>query len=472
MVHSFLYASYSIAITLFSVCHAKDGHGRDALFTDFEYDAVETFDVDPSFDGKGWLSENSLAKADEYAKSYANAPLFPHVAIDNFFNDAPAKALLNEFPAFEKGNYLNEYGLPGLKSVNTDIRKVSPNFSKLWKYIGSQEFLSYVSTVTSIPDLLMDPTMFGGGCHENKNGQRLNTHIDFNYNREYRWHRRVNVLFYLNNDWDCAWGGCVTFETNPWCYANSNCNTVKQYEVKFNRAVIFSTSEKSWHGFTTINAPATYKGTRKLISIYLYTRNRPEHELAGSHGTHYIPSFQPPDESALFIREYMKTEVELNRQIQVRQSEQTKFLFHRYVYHPRSYNLVALKSYNFNNDGWIENGAFIDILVPANTPLSQALSLEGFVPNRDRAVAREFTMRLICYAEQGHKVTKLGDNEITTIKDQIKVVTSLKLNGTIIDQSKEYVLTIMIKSTLVHTDKNDERKLVLSSNKKNLRFLY
>lgn len=474
MVASALVVTCSFAIvcsTLNGFSHAKDGHGKDALFTDFEYDAVDSYDEVPTIDGQGFLSDDTLGKENEYAKAYKDAPLFPHVTIDNFFREGAAKALLNDFPAFEKGNYLNEYGQPGLKSINTDIRAISPNFAKLWKYLGSEEFLRYVSQVTRIPDLLMDPTMFGGGCHENLNGQRLNTHIDFNYNREYRWHRRVNVLFYLNKDWDCAWGGCVTFETNPWCYTNYTCNTVKQYDVKYNRAVLFSTSEKSWHGFKDINAPASYKGTRKLISIYLYSRNRPENETAGAHSTHYIPNIQPPDESATFIKDYMKMEVDLNRQWQTSTRDHERFLFHRFVDIPqnRNHHYHILKAFNFYNDGWIANGAYLDIAVPPRITAPIAISLEGTLPDKAK---NGFSLRLACYAEQGHRVVKIGDMRVTTLSEldaEIKVVTSL--NHTKVDLAMGFVMTCVIKGSPQFATNLDRRELLLFG-KKNLRFIF
>ena len=284
-----------------------DPHGADAAYNDVEFDAADTFDEDPLFEGKSWLNSDNTRRKNlkAYKAQYATAPLFPHIAIDNFFTEGAARKLLADFPKFEDGNYLNEYGKPGRKSVNTDIRRISPHYGKLWKFLSGTDFLSFVSGVTSIPDLLFDPSMFGGGTHENLNGQRLNTHIDFNYNREYRWHRRVNVLFYLNDNWECEWGGCIGFQSNPWCYTDESCNTVKQYDCKFNRAVIFGTSEVSWHGFDTINAPATHNQTRKLISIYLYTRNRPANEIAGAHGTHYIPTNKPDIEAVTFIKGYM-----------------------------------------------------------------------------------------------------------------------------------------------------------------------
>jgi hypothetical protein len=67
-------------------------------------------------------------------------------------------------------------------------------------------------------------------------------------------------------------------------------NRISSYRVDFNRAVLFETNEHSWHGFSRINLPEHLRATRsrKCISIYLYSRERPQDEIAGEHGTFYV----------------------------------------------------------------------------------------------------------------------------------------------------------------------------------------
>ncbi len=51
-----------------------------------------------------------------------------------------------------------------------------------------------MSALTGIPDLIADETLFGGGTHENLDGQGLDVHIDFNIDERRMLHRRVNLL--------------------------------------------------------------------------------------------------------------------------------------------------------------------------------------------------------------------------------------------------------------------------------------
>ena len=61
-----------------------------------------------------------------------------------------------------------------------------------------------------------------------------------------------------------------------------------------NRAVIFETTEVSWHGFRRIALPEHRKElSRKSLAVYFYTKTRPAEVTAASHGTVYVPQALP-----------------------------------------------------------------------------------------------------------------------------------------------------------------------------------
>jgi hypothetical protein len=99
-------------------------------------------------------------------------------------------------------------------------------------------------------------------------------------------HRRLNLIVYLNKDWKREWGGSLEIHSNPRRPAE---NQIRSFEPLFNRAVMFETNEHSWHGFPKIELPEGERHrSRKSISIYLYTRERPVEEVAPVHGTFYV----------------------------------------------------------------------------------------------------------------------------------------------------------------------------------------
>ena len=55
--------------------------------------------------------------------------------------------------------------------------------------------------------MISDPYLQGGGLHELKNGGYLNVHSDFNKQSKTKLDRRLNVLIYLNKNWNNDSGG-------------------------------------------------------------------------------------------------------------------------------------------------------------------------------------------------------------------------------------------------------------------------
>jgi hypothetical protein len=134
-------------------------------------------------------------------------------------------------------------------------------------------FLNFLEKLTGIAGLIADPHLRGGGLHEIRREGALGVHADFNlYPRLNIW-RRLNFLLYLNEDWDLSWGG----ELELWDRTGKQ--KVKGIAPLFNRAVIFDTSNYSYHGHPhPLMCPSDR--SRKSIALYYYTTQAPEGESA------------------------------------------------------------------------------------------------------------------------------------------------------------------------------------------------
>lgn len=238
------------------------------------------------------LNPEVHARLAEHAQSFQQAQPFRHVAIDNFLRPEIAEAMLRAFPGFEAQFALNEMGQIGGKAVREQVRDLPAPYPALDGWLQSADFLDTMSAITGIPELLYDPDYVGGGTHENVQGQCLDMHIDFNYHPRNRQHRRLNLIIYLNHQWQDDWGGCIELAEDPWDPHNRN---RKALAPLFNRAVIFETTESSWHGFSRIHLPADQQQlSRRSFAIYLYSRERPAAQTAASHATVYVPDVRPP----------------------------------------------------------------------------------------------------------------------------------------------------------------------------------
>lgn len=230
-------------------------------------------------------------RCDALREQFRSAFPFRHLVIDDFLSQAFAEALLAQFPPFERGNHLSENGTPGDKSTVERVRELGPAYTQLDDLIQTREFLDFVGRLTGIDQLLYDPWYFGGGTHENRHGQDLDAHIDFNRHPIEPWHRRLNLIVYLNHRWDDAWGGSLQLHSDP----HSEQNQVLTITPLFNRAVIFETTEWSWHGFPPIRLPESVRHlSRKSVALYFYTTDRPADELADTHSTIYVDRPLPP----------------------------------------------------------------------------------------------------------------------------------------------------------------------------------
>ncbi len=238
------------------------------------------------------ISPNALAQRDSLAREFLTAKPFRHVVIEDFLDNELCRRILADFPSFDERYARNEMGKVGGKAARTDVRDVADCYRELDAYIQGSEFLDYVSAVTDIPDLLYDPDYVGGGTHENRHGQGLDQHVDFNFHPGTRWHRRLNLIVYLNPEWSESWGGNLQLQADPWTGDTSG----PTIAPRFNRAVLFETTERSWHGFSKIELPEDHRDlSRKSFAIYLYTKDRPAEETAVSHATVYVPDGMPEE---------------------------------------------------------------------------------------------------------------------------------------------------------------------------------
>jgi hypothetical protein len=178
---------------------------------------------------------------------------FRHVVIDNFLATSFCERLITEFPLFDERNALNEMGEAGGKAVVPAVRRISPAYSEFDRLMRAQEFRDWLAEVTAIRRLLYDAEYAGGGTHENLDGQELDWHVDFNYHPTRPFHRRLNLIVFLNPQWNKEWGGCLEFHRDPW-----HCDEIPPSPAILplaNTCVIFETTENSWHGFERIRLP-------------------------------------------------------------------------------------------------------------------------------------------------------------------------------------------------------------------------
>jgi len=210
----------------------------------------------------------------EINKNYIKADPFPNIVLDNFFNQSFLNQVLNDFPDLSLINSSQKYNNKDeVKFANNDYENFPNTIRLLFDFMNSNTFLEFLQKITSIREkLLIDPELNGGGLHEIKSGGLLKIHTDFNKHPTLNLDRRVNILIYLNKDWDESYGGNLEL----WDQKVKFCR--KKIEPTFNKMVIFSTNDFSNHGHPDpIKCPQDI--SRKSIALYYFSEGRPVEEL-------------------------------------------------------------------------------------------------------------------------------------------------------------------------------------------------
>ena len=270
------------------------------------------------------LSETTRQRVKTFSAEFAAAQPFRHVVINEFLDATFCRNLSESFPPFDPERARNEHGVTGRKAVCPALPKLGPEFATFDRLLRDPSFLDFISRITGIPHLLYDPDYEGGGTHENLNGAELDSHVDFNYHPRRQWHRRLNLIVFLNEDWQEVWGGCLELLRDPWATSTGDRRVIVP---RLNRAVIFETTEKSWHGFRHIQLPIGKNVSRRSIAVYFYTKDRDSMEIAPSHGTIYYQRSLPDRIQAGYTLQ--ADDVRELQDLLARRDHHMKFLYER-----------------------------------------------------------------------------------------------------------------------------------------------
>lgn len=239
-----------------------------------------------------FINSRVIESAAEYAQAFRNGQPFRHVVMDDFLAPEFCEQICTQFPGFEAEHAFNENRKVGGKATREQVRSLGEAFVKADDLVQNPQFLALIEQITGVEQLHYDPFYYGGGTHENREGQDLDPHIDFNYHPISNQHRRLNLIIYLNEEWDDSWGGALQLHRDP--YLEPDKDEIVTATPLLNRCVIFETSEHSWHGFERITLPDDKAHlSRKSFAVYFYTDTRPDEETAGEHSTVYVERHLP-----------------------------------------------------------------------------------------------------------------------------------------------------------------------------------
>ena len=186
---------------------------------------------------------------------------FPHAVIDGMWPQALLLAAAAEFPGPDDGRWESAPGpREGGKRWCDRPAGWGPIVKQVIGELRSDSARDWLVSLTGIEGLQADT--LGGGMHMTGPDGRLAMHRDFNVHPGTGGlERRLNVLLFLNEEWEKEWGGVL--------YLGEH----KQVEVMplAGRMVIFECCDDSWHGHPE---PVVGDHWRKSLACYWYAPPR------------------------------------------------------------------------------------------------------------------------------------------------------------------------------------------------------
>lgn len=207
---------------------------------------------------------------------YNQAQPFPHIVIDNFLPPSILNGIIDDFRnhndwGWDNSQYSQQHQVKKFFSPwNENGSNTLPINTKLiLNYLNSPETISMLEKLTGINGLIADQTLLGGGMHKIDSGGKLSIHADSRKHAVTGNYRRINLLVYLNKNWNSEWGGSLQL------WNNDMTTMVQDIQPFFNRVVIFNTGGDTYHGHPhDLNTP---EGVSRIsLALYYYTKENPD----------------------------------------------------------------------------------------------------------------------------------------------------------------------------------------------------
>jgi len=189
---------------------------------------------------------------------------FPHLTTEAFFDGLELEKILHELALLERTDptsiFKSEFGEKKEWKV---FPREYESINNAIEIIGSTEFISELKKKFGIEeevDIGMDYEFDGGGYVVSPPGSFLGYHADFNFSSRVKKYRVMNLLIYMNSDYEPKNGGHL-HALDPIS------KTVEKTVYPFlNTAFAFFTDDTSFHG-VSLNKGNFF---RRSFNIYYY----------------------------------------------------------------------------------------------------------------------------------------------------------------------------------------------------------
>jgi Rps23 Pro-64 3,4-dihydroxylase Tpa1-like proline 4-hydroxylase len=214
-----------------------------------------------------FINDNNVT---ESMRSFKGALPFDHCLIDDFFKPDIAQKLSEEFLDYDDQRWFYYKNAIEDKKALNDWNRFPRLTYQAFQELMSVELLSIFEETLGCK-LYIDHGLHGGGWHIHGSGGNLNPHLDYSIHPKMDKLRKLNIIIYLSKELRPEHGGHLGL----WNAGSDggDLKLMKEIEPKFNRAVLFDTTQNSWHGMSRglVQPQGIY---RKSLAVYYLTQQQ------------------------------------------------------------------------------------------------------------------------------------------------------------------------------------------------------
>lgn len=179
--------------------------------------------------------------------------------VDDVLPDDIAAVIDNAFPKPEEMS-LNK-SLREHKHIAAQMDRYHPLLEEAIYAFQDAKVVSLVQSICEIDILEPDTHLYAGGISTMRKGQFLNPHLDNSHDKDRNRWRVLNLLYYVNPNWQKDYGGDLEL------WPNGLKGEPIVIPSAFNRLVVMATHQESWHAVR----PVQVDESRNCVSNYYFS---------------------------------------------------------------------------------------------------------------------------------------------------------------------------------------------------------
>jgi len=179
--------------------------------------------------------------------------------IDDLLPNELALNIYTKFPSTDKA--VRKKNLREFKFTAYQMDHYDSLLEELIYAFQDEKVIQLISEICDLEEVYGDENLYAGGLSLMEKDNFLNPHLDNSHDKDRERWRVLNLLYYVTPNWTKENGGNLEVWPNGLKQAQTT------IESKFNRLVVMTTHQKSWHSVSKV----LKEDIRRCVSNYYFS---------------------------------------------------------------------------------------------------------------------------------------------------------------------------------------------------------